>query len=165
MAVPRINQWPVHSIASRVHSHLTSIPLGIFSAEKFAICNALQYVNSALTKKTVICCSDSLSGLESFSNLYSTDALTIKLQLLVHRLLHRNFQQIFCWVPGHVGVLGNELAARAAKEATLKPTSDIALVPVHDTQRWFTRCLFRKWQSAWDIAPFKLRRVNGVVKV
>ena len=138
--------------------------LRVFSAEKFAIYNALQYVNSALVKKTVIC-SDSLSALESLTNLYSTDALTIKIQLLVHRLLHINFQLIFCWVPSHVGILGNELADRAAKEATHKPTSDIALVPVHDTKRWLTCCLFRKWQSAWDIAPYKLQKVKDVVKV
>ena len=138
--------------------------LSVFSTEKYAIYNALQYVNTTLVKKTVIC-SGSLSALESLSNLYSTDALTIKIQLLIHRLLHRNFQLIFCWVPGHVGILGNELPDRAAKEATLKPTSDIALVPVHDTKRWLTCCLFRKWQSAWDIAPYKLTRVKGVVKV
>ena len=59
----------------------------------------------------------------------------------------------------------NELADQAAKEATLKPTSDIALVPVHYTKLWLTCCLVQKWQSAWDIAPYKLRRVKGVVKV
>ena len=57
------------------------------------------------------------------------------------------------------------MADQAAIEATLKPTSDIALVPVHDTKHWLTRCLFHKWQSAWDIAPYKLRRVKDVVKV
>ena len=45
--------------------------LSVFIAEKFAIYNALQYMKSALVKRTVIC-SDSLSAIESFSNLYST---------------------------------------------------------------------------------------------
>ena len=158
------------SVACAFYSHQSTqslklnSSLSVFSAEKLAIYNALQYVNSARVKKTVIC-SDSLSDLESLSNLYSTDALTIKIQLLVHRLLHRNFQLIFCWVPGHVGILGNELADWAAKEATLRPSSDITLVPVHVTKRCLTRCLFRKWQSAWDIVPYKLRRVKGVVTV
>ena len=57
--------------------------LSVFSAEKFAIYNALQYVNSAVVKKAVIC-SGSLSALESLSNLHSIDALTIKIQFLVN---------------------------------------------------------------------------------
>ena len=75
-------------------------------------------------KKTVIC-SDSLTALESLCNLYSTAALTMQIQLLVHRLLHRHFQLIFCWVLSHVGIPGNELANQAAKETTLKSNSGI----------------------------------------
>ena len=53
-------------------------------------------------------------------------------------------------------MLGKEFADRAAKEATLKPNSDISLVLVHDTKQWLIRCLLQKWQSAWGIVPCKL---------
>ena len=49
-------------------------------------------MNLALVKKTVIC-SNSLSAVESLSNLYSNAALTIQIQLLFHCLLHRNFSK------------------------------------------------------------------------
>ena len=93
-----------YSLQSTQSSKLNSF-LSVFSAEKFAIYNTLQYVNSTLVKKTVFF-SDSLSALET-----------------------------------------------------------LPLEPINDTKHWLIWCLLKKWHSAWDIAPYKLRRVKSIVKV
>ena len=42
------------------------------------------------------------------------------------------YNVVFSWTPGHVGIVGNELADQAAKSATQKTTVDILTVPVRD---------------------------------
>ena len=61
-------------------------------------------------EKKFVLCSDSLSSLQSLTVLYSTDALSMQVQLLIDCFLIKKYQLVFCWIPGHVQIRGNELA-------------------------------------------------------
>ena len=69
----------------KLHSFCT-----VYTSEKYAIFNALRYVELAPENKFVLC-NDSVSGLQSLTVFYSTDALTMQVQLLIDRLLRKKY--------------------------------------------------------------------------
>ena len=69
-------------------------------------------------------CSDSLSALQALEKLKSDHPLLIQIQDMLHTI-------VFMWIPGHMGICGNEAADRAATEALeKKPIDD--LMPFSD---------------------------------
>ena len=61
--------------------------------------------------------SDSLSALQALGKLKTDHPLLIQIQELLHTVNSDQKEIVFMWVPGHVGIRGNEAADRAAKEA------------------------------------------------
>ena len=55
----------------------------------------------------------------------------------------------YCWVPGHEGIRGNDLADVAAKDATNQVAIDMPL-PSNDLKRKIKKYIEQKWQVAWD---------------
>ena len=141
----------------RLHSFSST-----YTAELWAIYVALQHIHLTVQKRTVIY-SDSLSALQAIHTLYNSDALVQKVQLLIHILLSQ-FSIVLCWVPGHVGIVGNEAADRAAKAATKKSAVDITSVPTRDTRCRFKNLIKQEWQSEWDKSNFKLSPIKTSVE-
>ena len=135
----------------------------IYSAEKYAILQALQFIQSRALRRVVIC-TDSKSSLQSISSLFSWDNLTLQIQNKIHHLISRNYNIVFCWVPGHVGISGNELADGAAKAATRRTDINIAAVPAPDTQTFLRHSILNAWQTEWQTTNFKLSTVKDTVK-
>ncbi|GFU10491.1 RNase H domain-containing protein [Trichonephila clavipes] len=61
--------------------------------------------------------------------------------------LHKGFDIVFCWLPSHVGIIGNEQADNAAKSAT---THLPLTVPLSDMKRVIMHHIFNLWQESWS---------------
>ncbi|GFR08090.1 putative RNA-directed DNA polymerase from transposon X-element [Trichonephila clavata] len=91
---------------------------------------------------------DSMSALESLHSLTERRHPTVmEILLLLRKLERKGFDIIFCWVPGHVGILGNEQADNAARSL-----SDHMQQPVcyHDLKASIQRYIHSVWQETWD---------------
>ena len=102
----------------------------IYSAELRAIELALNHISNSRHNNFVVF-SDSKSSLQALQNLWSNHPLVCRV-LNLHSLLCRlNKNIVFCWLPSHVGIRGNEAADRAAKEALTLPVT-VTSVPASD---------------------------------
>ena len=82
---------------------------------------ALDYIEEDNLSEVIIF-SDSLSVLQSVNNSKIDNSVIQDLILRLHNMSHK--QNIFCWLPSHVGIRGNEKADKAAKSAlSLQPSN------------------------------------------
>lgn len=86
-----------------------------------------------------------------------------KIQCQLHRLLSRHFSLLLYWVPGHVGITGNEKADQAAKSAIQKDL-DISAVPTSDIRNSLKLSILSAWQTEWQYTNFKLSRIKDCVR-
>ncbi|GBN18788.1 hypothetical protein AVEN_39713-1 [Araneus ventricosus] len=120
----------------------------IFTAEITAILHALSQISSGPPDNYIIY-SDSLSALESMTSLNRfSHPLTFNILELHDRLSTKGFTILFCWIPSHVGISGNELADNLARSATNSFNSP---VPVNDVKKYVKSILHSKWQAQWDL--------------
>ncbi|GFU62247.1 putative RNA-directed DNA polymerase from transposon X-element [Trichonephila clavipes] len=87
--------------------------MSVFSAELTAILVALQHI--LISNHRHFCVyTDSMSALESLHFLTEHRHPTV-IEILLRKLERKSFNIFFSWVPGHVGILGNEQADNAAR--------------------------------------------------
>ena len=123
----------------------------IFSAEIKAIDLALDHIEQSRNTDFIIF-SDSLSVLQSLNNRHIENPLLLDI-LLKHNDLAELNNIVFCWLPSHVGIKGNEKADIAAKSALALHISDLK-IPYTDIKPCINTYLHDKWQISWNAAVF-----------
>jgi len=71
---------------------------------------------------------------------------------------------ILCWIPSHVGILGNEKADAAAEWAFSSPVTRMKLPATDMTYPGITKLIFDQWQEVWNCcAGNKLHAIRPTV--
>ena len=88
----------------------------MFTAETKAIDLALDFINSCFLSNKFLIFSDSLSVLKALNHTSSRNSQIQKL-LEKHHQITKSKEILFCWLPSHIDITGNEAADRKAKES------------------------------------------------
>ena len=138
---------------SQLHQSKLRLPNNatIFSAEAKAIDLALNFVSKYKEDKYIIF-SDSFSVLQSIKNRKMENPLIQNILLRVHELSFGK-SIVFCWIPSHVGIHGNEEADLAAKKSLSLHPSNLKL-PYTDFKSNVNKFIVSKWQSSWNDVLF-----------
>ena len=121
----------------------------IFSAELSAIYFSLKSL-SEIKNKVITIYSDSKSSLQAIQTSNSRHEIVRQIQALFFKLFCNDNKVLFCWIPGHCGIIGNELADKEAKSAAnntrvcLKPISSLDMKSIIKTQ------VYSFWESFWS---------------
>ncbi|GFT90276.1 RNase H domain-containing protein [Trichonephila clavipes] len=130
-----------------MHGYRLDTSCSVFTAEAVAIYRALQLIDSSMPRKYCIY-TDSMSVLEALENYNDRcHPVVCKILDITSRLYSKGFDIVFCWLPSHVGIIGNEQADSAAKSAT---THLPLAVPLSDMKRVIMHHIFNIWQESWS---------------
>lgn len=120
----------------------------VYTAEIFAILQALQYTKLHNIKKVIIC-TDSMSALNAISSGDTSYFVTVICELY-DDLRRHNFDINFVWVPSHAGIPGNDLADRHAKNATGKDFITRVLVSPKEHFPRIKRAVRKRFAEMWE---------------
>ena len=121
----------------------------IFSAESYAVLNALRYIKLNRFSKFIVF-TDSLSLIQSIEFRYNKNPIVQSIIQKFYEIVEQKKQVIFCWIPSHVGIRGNERADQAAKQALDLEESKIS-IPYTDKTPIIKSSILNAWQQHWDI--------------
>ena len=147
-------------------NHFSSlrIPDGssVFTAEAKAIDLALDFIDSCFLHDKFLIFSDSLSVLKALNHTSSKNSQIQKL-LEKHHKIANTKEILFCWLPSHVGIIGNEIADREAK-GSLHLNMSTFEIPFNNFKPLINKYILSEWQKSWDTATFnKLHAIKPVV--
>jgi len=126
--------------------------VSVFTGEIMGIILALSWIEEVRPLRSLIC-SDSSSSLYSIKNNQSNSRpdLLLEIQLILFRIQAMGLIVIFTWVPSHIGVIGNELADRYAKQASKNSYIEI-LIPFskEEIKSIIKQKVKERWQKQWE---------------
>ena len=115
---------------------------------------ALKHVYQSNSTHSLII-SDSLSALQSISSRKITHPILVEIHSLLSELASLWKTVAFMWVPSHVGIRGNALVDKAAKDALNHDTPPLPRQSVFhlDLQRQTKLYCKQLWQDDWSNQP------------
>ena len=136
----------------------------IYTAEALAILLAIKFINKKENQKHIIL-SDSLSTLISVQNKFNPSDIAIQIQNRLEEANQKNNNIIIIWVPGHIGIIGNEKADQQAKLAIRSPDSHfINISSYSDIRKQIKHDTTLLWQNIWTTQNNKLNEVKQTVE-
>ena len=121
----------------------------IYSAELRALLLALELIEGS-TKKLFIIFSDSLSVMQALKNPHPDHPLVGEiLSWHTNITVHLELSIFFCWVPGHIGIPGNEQVDDLAKLAVNLDSSEEPMFFM-DLKPSINEHLTNIWQNRWS---------------
>ena len=120
----------------------------IFTAEAKAIDLALDLIADCETSNKFVIFSDSLSVLKSLDHTSSKNPQIQKLLEKHHDLSEFN-EIVYCWIPSHIGIAGNESVDQKAKDSMNLHPTDFS-IPYGNFKSFINRYILNKWQILWN---------------
>ena len=120
----------------------------IFTAEARALTRALDWIKVSGHRKFIIF-SDSKSCLQAILQHQPTNSIIREIQQNHTDLKKVRKEVIFCWLPSHIGITGNEKADQAAKRA-LAQEPDVSAIPHTDLLPLSREHIRSQWQNDWN---------------
>ena len=83
--------------------------------------------------------------------------------MLKHHEISSSKLVIYCWIPSHIGIYGNEKVDKSAKESLNLEVTDFK-IPFNNFKPFINKYVCDKWQTLWDETPFnKLKEIEPIV--
>ena len=103
-----------------------------------------------------------MSVLKALNHTFSRNTQIQKVLEKHHEIAKIN-EIIFCWLPSHVNITGNETADRKAKEA-LNLNVSMFEIPFNNFKPFINKYILSKWQTLWDADIFnKLHAIKPIL--
>ncbi|XP_072400516.1 uncharacterized protein [Diabrotica undecimpunctata] len=135
----------------------------IHTVELYGINKALEVTPKS--SKRIAICTDSLSSIHSLKTLRSQHPIVNKVHAHCHQLLTSGTSVSIIWVPSHVGVIGNEKADQAEKEANC-PDHPVERIQLHqDLKYLFRQSVLENWQDQWSRSTSKLHQIQPIIRL
>jgi len=91
-------------------------------------------------------CETTLQAIQSFDIINITVFSILKLYT---QLTDMGKHVSLCWIPSHVGIKGNEMADKAAKDDTCSVITQIK-IPLESFFPYISKLCMEEWQDSWD---------------
>lgn len=138
----------------------------IFTAELYAILMALEHIQSTYNKQkhtTFLILTDSLSAVQAIQHPLMENALVERIVQTI--IIIEQFHQVveFIWIPSHIGIEGNHIVDKAAKEATEMQQNNAIPILYSDIRVTISKYITSTWQQEWSVSEEKLNEVKPTV--
>ena len=121
----------------------------VYTAEINAILLALDIITASNRKKFIIF-SDSLSVLQALDSGKTDHPFLLKAITQLTELHQNQYNIVFCWVPSHMGLSGNDRADLVAKQALTLPITETP-IPYSDLRQYISQYIRQLWQDSWSV--------------
>ena len=125
----------------------------VVSTELFALLQALRWIKQSNSPGPFTIATDSMVSLKMLtSRRRSLYPYLVNKILIEHcHLSDAGKEILFQWVPGHAGILGNELADKHAKNSLLLNTITEFPLSAAEQKSIISECIFSQWQTRWNL--------------